>query len=86
MCHGNIAGFFEAQKSTVLILALLDHLVDLWYHCPAKIRVEKGFGEICDIIGDAFAEKEGSEIVGEVVAIMGPKVVCLVIVSLVLKS
>lgn len=48
-----------------------------WLQCPTKRGIEYGLGKIRDVIGDAFADKEGRKVVRKVIAVMPPDIIGL---------
>ena len=70
---------FDAQESTITVFVLSApyHLVDLWLHDSPEWCIEDSLRKIGNMLGNAMADQEGREVVGEVVAIMRPEVISL---------
>jgi hypothetical protein len=61
----------------MVLISTVNHFIDLGHESSTIWGIEKGAGEIRNMLRYASAKKKHGEIVGEVIAIIGPEIVSL---------
>lgn len=82
VCLGCSDSIFNSHQPSVLCLFGLDHIVDLWLDHSAKWGIEHSLGKVCDMLWYTLAKEKCCEVVRKVVAVVGPKIVSLLLCQL----